>query len=414
MKSDARFSAEFACIEKDGDTPDRTNNGVAMQALASKVCSLILLVLIPLVSQAEQPRLMTWEIDGVHREALVFAPSAGAPNEKHPLIFAFHGHGGNMRGFSEHVTLAKQWPEAIVVFPQGLDTPSARDPKGRQPGWQRLAGGGDRDLKLFDAMLASMHHEFSVDDRRVFATGFSNGAFFSLLLWIERSDKLAAVSIVAGALDPSQHLTTQKPVLHIAGDADPLVTPAKVAVTVAEERRADSAQGQGQSCGERCTLYRGAHDDVKFITHPGGHEYPKPAAGWTVEFFKSLSTQHGMAETAPAPAANAPSASNTPHVDIVHYTSHGLDLIGHLYKPPGDGPFPVYIWNHGSEKEPAPGAKLAQFWVPLGFVLFAPIRSGHTPNPGQYIGDEQKKYRIKIPRPASNKWRHCTSAPMTT
>ena len=146
----------------------------------------------------------------------------------------------------------------------------------------------DRDLKLFDAMLASMHHEFSVDDRRVFATGFSNGAFFSLLLWIERADKLAAVSIVAGALDPSQHLTTPKPVLHIAGDADPLVTPAKVAATVAEERRVDGALGQGQSCGERCTLYRGTHDDVKFITHAGGHEYPKAAANWTVEFFKSL------------------------------------------------------------------------------------------------------------------------------
>jgi polyhydroxybutyrate depolymerase len=231
---------------------------------------------------------MTWDIDGARREALVFAPSPAAPNAKHPLVFVFHGHGGNMRGFAEHTALAQHWPEAIVVVPQGLDTPSARDPKGRKPGWQRLAGGSNADLKLFDAMLATMHHEFSVDDRRVFATGFSNGAFFSLLLWIERSDTLAAVSIVAGALDPSQHLTTPKPVLHIAGDRDPLVTPAKVAVTVAEERRANGAEGQGQSCGEHCTLYRGARDNVKFITHPGGHEYPKAAAAWTVDFFKSV------------------------------------------------------------------------------------------------------------------------------
>jgi polyhydroxybutyrate depolymerase len=259
-----------------------------MQALASKVCGLILLAVVPLVSRAAEPRLMTWDIDGTHREALVFAPSAGAPNDKHPLIFVFHGHGGNMRGFARHTALAQHWPEAIVVVPQGLNTPSARDPNGRKPGWQRLAGGSNADLKLFDAMLTSMHHEFSVDDRRVFATGFSNGAFFSLLLWIERGDRLAAVSIVAGALDPSQHLTTPKPVLHIAGDKDPLVTPAKVAVTVAEERRADGAEGQSRSCGERCTLYHGTRDDVKFITHPGGHEYPKAAAGWTVEFFKSL------------------------------------------------------------------------------------------------------------------------------
>ena len=88
--------------------------------------------------------------------------------------------------------------------------------------------------------------------------------------------------------------------------------------------------------------------------------------------------------------------ANGIHGEIVHYKSRGNDLIGHLYKPAGDGPFPVYMWNHGSEKKPAPGAKLAAFWVPNGFVLFAPIRAGHDPNAGDYIGDEERK--IPAPR----------------
>jgi len=39
---------------------------------------------------------MTWTIDAVQREALVFGPTVNTPNEKHPLVFAFHGHGGEM------------------------------------------------------------------------------------------------------------------------------------------------------------------------------------------------------------------------------------------------------------------------------------------------------------------------------
>ncbi len=167
---------------------------------------------------------MTWTVDGVEREAVVFAPTAESPRGRHPLILAFHGHGGNMTGTSRW-GLQNRWPQAIVVYPQGLDTPSGLDPKGRKPGWQRLAGDqGNRDLKFTDAMLATLRQKFKVDDRRVFATGFSNGAFFTLLLWIERRDTFAAFAVVAGALDPSQHLNTAKPVLHIGGESDPKVT----------------------------------------------------------------------------------------------------------------------------------------------------------------------------------------------
>jgi len=51
------------------------------------------------------------------------------------------------------------------------------------------------------------------------------------------------------------------------------------------------------------------------------------------------------------------------------------------------------MWNHGAERDPMPGALLAKFWVPHGFVLFAPLRSGHGPNPGRWIVDEGKAIR---------------------
>jgi dienelactone hydrolase len=79
--------------------------------------------------------------------------------------------------------------------------------------------------------------------------------------------------------------------------------------------------------------------------------------------------------------------------DTIFYESGQLKLKAFLLKPGGKGPFPVYIWNHGSDKDPVFNPKLAKFWVDHGFVFFAPVRSGHGGNPGPYIVDEEKKIR---------------------
>src|SRR4051812_36890562 len=42
-------------------------------------------------------QMMKWTIDGVAREAIVVSPSKTDALGKVPVIFAFHGHGGNMK-----------------------------------------------------------------------------------------------------------------------------------------------------------------------------------------------------------------------------------------------------------------------------------------------------------------------------
>ena len=55
-----------------------------------------------------------------------------------PVVFAFHGHGGTMRHAAATFGYHKVWPEAVVVYMQGLPTPGAiTDPEGKRPGWQR-------------------------------------------------------------------------------------------------------------------------------------------------------------------------------------------------------------------------------------------------------------------------------------
>jgi polyhydroxybutyrate depolymerase len=235
---------------------------------------------------------MDWTVDGVQRTALVFAtPPTSAAMERHPLIFAFHGHGGSSQSAARGMHLETMWPGAFVVYPQGLKTPSQVDPEGNFPGWQVRAGQsglGDRDLKFFDAMLDTLTRRFPIDSARIYATGFSNGAIFSYLLWAERGKILGAFGICAGRLDQAEHLPLARAVLVIGGEADPILPFADQRQSIEIARHVDHATATGQPCGPICTLYPStSQTPVVTRIHPGGHVYPPWAPEAIVEFFKT-------------------------------------------------------------------------------------------------------------------------------
>ena len=74
--------------------------------------------------------------------------------------------------------------------------------------------------------------------------------------------------------------------------------------------------------------------------------------------------------------------------DVVYATTPG-ELHGFLYRPPGRAPFPAVIFEHGSEQEPGDMLDEAQFFVPHGFVLFAPHRrgQGHSAKAAEYLNE---------------------------
>ena len=61
-----------------------------------------------------ESKMMTWKIDGVERQAIVYAPTAKTPSGKAPLVLAFHGHGDSADNF-QGVDLQQHWAQAIVV-----------------------------------------------------------------------------------------------------------------------------------------------------------------------------------------------------------------------------------------------------------------------------------------------------------
>ena len=222
-----------------------------------------------------------WQVEGEVREAIVYAPDAPQGDEKVPLVFSFHGRGDNMQNF-QYTNVHVEWPEAIVVYFQGLST------GGGLAGWQAGRGAdGDRDLKLVDVALASLRETYNVDDDRVYATGFSNGGMFTYLLWAERPGVFAAYAPVAGRLRPSVELTRPRPVFHVAVRRDRQVAFEDQEAAIASAVEANGVGASAVPCGDGCTLY-GSGEAAPVMTwiHPGGHVYPRQTSERVVSFFR--------------------------------------------------------------------------------------------------------------------------------
>jgi polyhydroxybutyrate depolymerase len=167
---------------------------------------------------AARADVLKWTIDGVERQAMVMAPSKGHRAAKEPLLFVFHWHGGSMTDAARGMHFESLWPEAIVVYMQGLPTKIYVDPQGAQRGWQQEPGQfGDRDLKFFDAVLATLKSKYPVDEKRIYSTGFSNGGIFTYLLWGTRAKTFAAFAPVAAQIFTAVHLAGPKPFVSCGG-----------------------------------------------------------------------------------------------------------------------------------------------------------------------------------------------------
>ena len=230
-----------------------------------------------------------WTIDGVVREALVHLPPK-AKSEATPVVFGFHGHGGTMQNAARMYGYHTLWPEALVVYMQGLNTPGRlTDPEGKKPGWQHSAGDqGDRDLKFFDAVLASLQAEFRVDEKRIYSTGHSNGGGFTYLLWAMRGDRFAAFAPSASAASKSLPLLKPKPVLHVAGENDPLVKFAWQQPTMEALRKLNQCgAGHPWEKDQACTYYPSkVGAPVVTYIHPGTHNFLAAAPAAIVKFFQ--------------------------------------------------------------------------------------------------------------------------------
>ena len=248
-----------------------------------------IVVIVPALARAADPTPTAFTIEGTPRKALIFAPSSSNTTASNlaPVVFAFHGHGGSMYTAARKFDFQNHWPEAIIVYMQGLPTKSKIDPDGKLAGWQHFNGQYEnRDLKFFDAVFAALSKQYNIDQRRVYATGFSNGGAFTYCLWANRPNVFAAVAPMAGLPWPTEPPTAPKPAFIVAGQADNLVPIDDQQATIRRVCELDhTANAQRQPDGT--TLHdSSAGTPVVTLIHPGGHEMPPTATKLIVDFFR--------------------------------------------------------------------------------------------------------------------------------
>ena len=173
---------------------------------------------------------------------------------------------------------------------QGLNTPGQlTDPQGKVPGWQKSPGDmQDRDIHFFDEILKTMHHDYKIDDKRIYVTGHSNGGGFTYLLWAMRGDVFAAVAPSSALALKVVSMLKPKPALHIMGEQDPLVKPEWQKMMYTKVLQIDKCSSAGQPYAPNATLYPSSiGTPVVLYIHPGGHVYPAEANTVVIQFFKS-------------------------------------------------------------------------------------------------------------------------------
>ncbi|MDY0165369.1 MAG: PHB depolymerase family esterase [Thermoguttaceae bacterium] len=172
----------------------------------------------------EHARVVT--ADGQARSYLVHIPPCYSPEKPTPLVIAFHGAGINAQVMVMLSGLNKKADEAgfIVAYPNGSGLANlvlTWNAGGLPP---RIAEGKPDDVAFVAALLDDLATVVNIDEKRIYATGMSNGGMMCYRLAAGLSDRIAAIAPVCGTMTTDQWQPARPmPVMHFHGTADRIV-----------------------------------------------------------------------------------------------------------------------------------------------------------------------------------------------
>lgn len=160
--------------------------------------------------------------NGISRDYILYVPAIYNKENPAPLLLCFHGFTSsaeNIYNYSNFKSIADT-AGFLLVCPQG--TLLNGDTHWNVGGWT-LSSTAD-DVGFTAALIDSISAEFTINEKRVYSTGMSNGGYMSFLLACELSDKIAAIASVTGSMTPQTFAACdpshQTPVLQIHGTDD--------------------------------------------------------------------------------------------------------------------------------------------------------------------------------------------------
>jgi polyhydroxybutyrate depolymerase len=190
------------------------------------------------------------KVNGSPRTIQVHLPSEYSKRKRYPVVLVLHGMGGDASLIARisHFNKTADQFGFIVVYPNSREgrwtaVPDAGvrsiggfgrrrsilDDMNRLPSPNDVGGNPLNELPFFNEMLDQIESEYSVDVSRIYATGFSDGAFMDFRLGCQMAGRIAAIATVGAILPTSLAESCSNwawrgvPLLMMNGTDDPMV-----------------------------------------------------------------------------------------------------------------------------------------------------------------------------------------------
>ena len=159
--------------------------------------------------------------EGVKREYVIHVPDSYDGSFSVPVVLNFHGFSGDAYQYMNEsdMRILSESENFILIYPQGLDLDG-------EPHWNACPNGGNNksevdDFGFIETLIEEISSNYNIDLERIYAVGYSNGGMMAYGLANHKSELIAAVASVSGAmLDCTGPASHPMPVIHLHGTDD--------------------------------------------------------------------------------------------------------------------------------------------------------------------------------------------------
>ena len=156
--------------------------------------------------------------EGVNREYVLHVPDSYDGSFSVPVVLNFHGFSGDAYQYMNEadMRILSESENFILIYPQGLYLDG-------EPHWNACPNGGDNksevdDFGFIETLIEEISSNYNIDLERIYAVGYSNGGMMAYGLANHKSELIAAVASVSGAmLDCTGPTLHPMPVVHLHG-----------------------------------------------------------------------------------------------------------------------------------------------------------------------------------------------------
>ena len=136
--------------------------------------------------------------DNIVRQFYVYEGSGYQGNA--PVLFVLHGYTSRglwIMNYSGFQSIADD-AGVIVIYPQGTLLPATGQTHWNVGGW--TTSSTTDDVGFINTVINFLDNEYSIDSKRIYSTGMSNGGYMSYKLACDLSPRIAAVVSVTGSM----------------------------------------------------------------------------------------------------------------------------------------------------------------------------------------------------------------------